>query len=1165
MRPHLAGLSGALGGQILSALALVWLTLGVFQGVPVGAAALFFVGLSARNLFLARIRHALAQDLSTILMDHILRLNTDVLNYRMPGRLAEVLAAPDRVADALVTRLTRCWLNLLAVPVLLGGLAFVEPGGAVVLAALVCVTGLFLALAMPWQNGRMHPLCASGHDPAQSLASAIAHPRRWKFAGGDHGFVTSAMGNLAGHHLVLLYRHVSDTANAVLSGLALPVLVGGAVLWAMSQPGSANTAPMLLLSVAIALPLGGMQKVRGEWRIANRLLADVRDVLAAPVADATSPPPNPDHTETVLLAQGVTHGFSHRKPPRLHAVCVAVQPGEQLGITGPSGDGKSTLGRVFAGLITPWAGTVAYLGKPVSQGHRPAWIDKRPVFFHASLRDNLTLWDETISDADIHTALQIACIEPEVARRPEGLNTLLNPEVSSYSGGQLQRLEIARAVLRKPKAIILDEALDALNPEIETKVRQNLRQQEIALIIISHRQSTLAACDRVLTVRQGRILDRLDDPASQPCARLPMDMDMPAAAAPPAGLQYAFNDVTQQMGLNRPARGATLTQLARSANVLFRAQRFMPNHRWFEHAPTILMDDTGGATALATTQTPRPPDRREGIVLYDARDQGARSVWQMVRGGLWRARRDLGRTVLPAVGAGVGLLTLPLALTYQPHSAATAGVAFGLALIGLAITQIAARIAAVRLSMSVERHLTLQLLLRCRTMRADALERMPFPSLLNAVKALTSLAGAIRNKAPRALYAGALSGAALAFAAGAHSPAAPGLALACALAVCLPAFASLGSRRQDARCVDQEIALSRLTARMMAGLPRLQSLRADTTVANHWHRQKSARATTALTLWQRSALINALPWAIAVAGVATLEATAQPGVVLATAFALVGAASLGQMGIAMTLNSGRLTDLHHLLATPQAAQTGHVTNADDLEIDGLSHGFEGHPVLRQISARLAPGSITVVAGASGSGKSTLLDLVLGVMPPASGDIRHGHASIRDLDELERNRRIGAVLQHDHLETASTLRSQLSGTEPVDVARAWQLLEQVALADEVAAMPMGLQTIVDANTISTGQMQRLLIARQLSADPALLVLDEAMNAVPDAIEAQLIANFRKMGLTCLIVTHRESTIRLADTVIVLADGQVVHHGDPAPVLARPEFQRSLRGEHNVLLS
>ena len=112
------------------------------------------------------------------------------------------------------------------------------------------------------------------------------------------------------------------------------------------------------------------------------------------------------------------------------------------------------------------------------------------------------------------------------------------------------------------------------------------------------------------------------------------------------------------------------------------------------------------------------------------------------------------------------------------------------------------------------------------------------------------------------------------------------------------------------------------------------------------------------------------------------------------------------------------------------------------------------------------------------------------------------------------------------------------------------------------MPMGLQTIVESGKISTGQEQRLLIARELVRQPVLLVLDEATNAVPDVLQAKLFDNLRKLGMTCVLVTHRETAIAHMDRVVVMADGHIAWSGTPQALAGQPRWLAVLSTEAQV---
>jgi ATP-binding cassette subfamily B protein len=110
-------------------------------------------------------------------------------------------------------------------------------------------------------------------------------------------------------------------------------------------------------------------------------------------------------------------------------------------------------------------------------------------------------------------------------------------------------------------------------------------------------------------------------------------------------------------------------------------------------------------------------------------------------------------------------------------------------------------------------------------------------------------------------------------------------------------------------------------------------------------------------------------------------------------------------------------------------------------------------------------------------------------------------------------------------------------------RVWKVLEMVEMADDVRSMPMGLQTIVEASRISNGQQQRLLMAKALLANPRLMVLDEATNAIPEAMQQRIFGRLREQKVGCLIVTHRQSVIDAADAVY-LVNGPVFFTGAAA---------------------
>ena len=199
-------------------------------------------------------------------------------------------------------------------------------------------------------------------------------------------------------------------------------------------------------------------------------------------------------------------------------------------------------------------------------------------------------------------------------------------------------------------------------------------------------------------------------------------------------------------------------------------------------------------------------------------------------------------------------------------------------------------------------------------------------------------------------------------------------------------------------------------------------------------------------------------------------------------------------------------------------------------------------MLHDVSFKIEPGEFVALVGPSGSGKSSILRLVLGFEQAAAGVVFYDNQAAQDIDLDAVRRQLGVVLQNGRL-VGGSIMDNLVGALPLAPDAAWSALEAAAFADDVRAMPMGLNTVVDpsGSTFSGGQVQRLLIAKALINKPALLVLDEATSALDDVTQDAVARSIEQLNVTRLVVAHRLSTIRNADRIVVLQDGRVIEQG------------------------
>jgi ABC-type bacteriocin/lantibiotic exporter with double-glycine peptidase domain len=169
---------------------------------------------------------------------------------------------------------------------------------------------------------------------------------------------------------------------------------------------------------------------------------------------------------------------------------------------------------LICGLYKPWSGEILFDGRKLADippqvfANSVSYVDQDIFLFEGSARDNLTLWDSTIAEREMIAAANDAFIHQDLATRPGNYDCHVNEGGTNFSGGQRQRMEIARALVGNPSILVLDEATAALDPITEKAIDNNLRRRGCTCIIIAHRLSTIRDCDEIIMLEKGRIIER---------------------------------------------------------------------------------------------------------------------------------------------------------------------------------------------------------------------------------------------------------------------------------------------------------------------------------------------------------------------------------------------------------------------------------------------------------------------------------------------------------------------------------------------------------------------------------------------------------------------------------------------------------------------------------
>jgi len=481
-----------------------------------------------QEYYLLRLETKIALSNSTEFFNHILRLPVSYFAQRYAGEIGSRLQINDKVAETISGKLTTTVVDSILVvfyavlmmlydvplTLLCIAIALLNVGGM----KLVARRRVDASRRLQQDYGKLMGTAMNGLQLMETI----------KATGGESEFFARWAGYQA---KALRSQQELDTLSQLLN--AVPPLV------------SNLTTALILLLGSLKVMDGGMtvgmlvayQSLMGSFNkplatlvsfgaAVQELEADMNrldDVLRFPVDEQYTRDGQPTAAlkaaEVPKLAgevelRDVTFGYSPLDPPLIENFNLKVRPGRRVAIVGRSGSGKSTISKLLAGLYKPWSGQILFDGVPVDKlppelvRNSLAFVDQDIFLFGGTVYENVTMWDATLPRAAVTKACRDAAIDDDIQARSDKYDSRVEEGGRNFSGGQRQRLEIARALVGDPTILVLDEATSALDPATELWVDEAARRRGCTCIIIAHRLSTIRDADEIIVMERGKIVQR---------------------------------------------------------------------------------------------------------------------------------------------------------------------------------------------------------------------------------------------------------------------------------------------------------------------------------------------------------------------------------------------------------------------------------------------------------------------------------------------------------------------------------------------------------------------------------------------------------------------------------------------------------------------------------
>ncbi|MCF2873150.1 MULTISPECIES: NHLP family bacteriocin export ABC transporter peptidase/permease/ATPase subunit [unclassified Tenacibaculum] len=482
-----------------------------------------------QQYYLLRLETKLALTTSSKFLWHVFHLPIAFFTQRYSGEIGSRVSLNDKVAKLLSGDLANAALNAIVVvfyAMLMFSYDAVLTIIGIVMAALNIVALQYISRARKEgnrrfmnENGKLLGTTTSGISMIETL----------KASGRENDFFTTWTGYLAKvmnaqQELGWLTTRLNIIPPLLMSLTTTVVLGTGAMRVMDGQMTLGMLVAFLYLMSNFMEPVNQLVSVGRLLQETEGDMGRIDDVLNYEVASEFDEKEKKNETSKDQVGlnkltghfemKNVTFGYNTTMPALIENFSLSLKPGSRVALVGGSGSGKSTVARLASGLYEPWKGEIRFDNKLRREIPRAvitesiAVIDQEVLMFKGSIQENISFWDSKIPEKHIIQSARDAAIHDVVAARTNAYDSMVLERGTNFSGGQRQRLEIARALALNPTILIMDEATSALDPKSEKIVMDNIKKRGCTCLIVAHRLSTIIDCDEIIMMEFGKIVER---------------------------------------------------------------------------------------------------------------------------------------------------------------------------------------------------------------------------------------------------------------------------------------------------------------------------------------------------------------------------------------------------------------------------------------------------------------------------------------------------------------------------------------------------------------------------------------------------------------------------------------------------------------------------------